>query len=325
VRTGQQQRDDAEDSEHEAMAAAFGVEAAGCAASQHEASLKKRKWRGTDDINRQWFQSVGAEMEVDRLAWDLKQEFGRTRPLDDQHMQKSCESLRSPPPTAPIRLERRLYILAGQHKCRAGDKMRLEKWHTLVNADVTQPATPLQHRRTVAGASNARGRIQRATAITECVRQIPRLANEPDMPVNDGILTAVENCGLNGSSSAPVCDSLVSMNAARGVNGCSFAGKFCIHGVRRGVVPNWVHCCDTAVCRYRVPPQFNTVSRWGPLVGVVSYWRYVALDYFEKFKKAQLGLHTFAIMSTVMDPNYPVDCDVRRQVDRVQGGHVDFG
>ena len=47
--------------------------------------------------------------------------------------------------------------------------------------------------------------------------------------------------------------------------------------------------------------------------------------YFEKSQKAQLGLHTFAIMSTDMDPENPVDCDVGRRADRVQGVHVDFG
>jgi hypothetical protein len=56
-----------------------------------------------------------------------------------------------------------------------------------------------------------------------------------------------------------------------------------------------------------VSSQFNTVRQWGPLVGFVSYWRDVAvnaLDHFEKSQTSQLGLHTFAKMSSVLDPKY---------------------
>jgi hypothetical protein len=169
------ERDADELSGEEAAAAASADEAVAGAATQQEASLKKRKWRGTDEINRMWFKSVGTEVELDRLSWDLKQGFRQTRPLDDQHVQKLCESLRSRPPTAPIRCtlwenvtERRLYILAGQHICRAVAKvrderlqqgLRLEKWHQVVNADIMKADTPLHHRRTIAGASNASARL----------------------------------------------------------------------------------------------------------------------------------------------------------------------
>ena len=214
------EREEEEHSADEAAVAASADEAVGATQTQQEASLKKRKWRGTDDINRVWFKSVGTDVELDRLSWDLKQEFGQTRPLDDQHVQKLCESLRSRPPTAPIRCtlwenvtERRLYILAGQHICRAVAKvrderlqqgLRLERWHQVVNADIMKADTPIQHRRTIAGASNASARLQRTTGITECIKQILRLETGPDMNINDRILTAVENCGLNAASSTPV-------------------------------------------------------------------------------------------------------------------------
>ena len=73
----------------------------------------------------------------------------------------------------------------------------LEKWHQVVSADIMKADTPLHHRRTVAGASNASARLQRTTSISECIRQILRLETEPNMSLPYRILTAVENCGLN--------------------------------------------------------------------------------------------------------------------------------
>ena len=243
-RRRQPEPDVEEHSADEAAVAASADEAVGGTATQQEASLKKRKWRGTDEINRMWFKSVGAEVELDCLSWDLKQEFGQTRPLDDQYVQKLCESLRSRPPTAPIRCtlwenvtERRLYILAGQHICRPVAKvrderlqqgLRLEKWHQVVQADIMKADTPLQHRRTIAGASNASARLQRTTGITECIKQILRLETEPDMNLNDRILTAVENCGLNAPSSTPVCPVCLSFYAACGVHLSCHACRNCI-------------------------------------------------------------------------------------------------
>ena len=110
--------------------------------------------------------------------------------------------------------DNRLYLLAGQHIVKAIAKIRadreskglqLEKWHRLVQVDVLKHETPLDVRKLVAGASNASTRFQRNTTVTECLASILKLEENPSLTINDKILLAVEQCGLNITGASPVC------------------------------------------------------------------------------------------------------------------------
>ena len=40
------------------------------------------QWSGTEAINQQFFAAIGREVALDRLGFDVKQEFGQSRTLD---------------------------------------------------------------------------------------------------------------------------------------------------------------------------------------------------------------------------------------------------
>jgi hypothetical protein len=187
-----------------------------------EAGLKKRKWQGTEEVQRKWLTSTNKEIELDRCAWDLQCQFGQTRALDEAHVSRLKASLEERPPTAPLRVtlwentaDRKFYFLSGQHIGRAVKKIReareaqglgVQRWHTHVAADVLRFETPVAQRQLVAGASNASTRLHRTTSIAECLRQVLKLECEPDLAVHDRILRAVEQCGLNVIGTSPVCN-----------------------------------------------------------------------------------------------------------------------
>jgi hypothetical protein len=187
-----------------------------------EGALKRRKWTGTEEVQRKWLTSTAKDIEIDRCAWDLQLCYGQTRALDEGHVMRLKASLEERPPTAPVRVclwensaDRKFYFLSGQHIGRAVKKIRedretqgvgLQRWHTHVCADVLKFETPLWQRQLMAGASNASTRLHRSTSIAECLRQVVKLEVDPELAVHDRILRAVEQCGLNVTGTSPVCN-----------------------------------------------------------------------------------------------------------------------
>ena len=85
-----------------------------------EAGLKKRKWQGTEEVQRKWLTATNKDIELDRCAWDLQCQFGQTRALDEAHVTRLKASLEERPPTAPLRVtlwentaDRKYYFLSG--------------------------------------------------------------------------------------------------------------------------------------------------------------------------------------------------------------------
>ena len=106
-------------------------------------------------------------MALDRLAWDLRLEFGQSRRVDGKHVQRLMSSLQLRPPKEPIKItcweneaDCKLYILARQHLCRAVQRIRedrlsqglqLDSWQRTVWADILRFDTPIDVCRVVAG------------------------------------------------------------------------------------------------------------------------------------------------------------------------------
>ena len=87
-----------------------------------EAGLKKRKWQGTEEVQRKWLTATNKDIELDRCAWDLQCQYGQTRALGEGHVARLKASLEERPPTAPLRVslwentaDRKYYFLSGQH------------------------------------------------------------------------------------------------------------------------------------------------------------------------------------------------------------------
>ena len=95
-----------------------------------EGALKRRKWTGTEEVQRKWLTSTAKDIEIDRCAWDLQLCYGQTRALDEGHVMRLKASLEERPPTAPVRVclwensaDRKFYFLSGQHIGRAVKKV----------------------------------------------------------------------------------------------------------------------------------------------------------------------------------------------------------
>ena len=190
------------------------------AAPEDIADLKKRQWAGTGAINTKWFGAIGRELSVDRLAWDLKLQHGQSRLVDDTHVEQLVNSLTIRPPREPIKVsvwendvDKKFYIMSGQHLARAVQRIRedreknglkLEHWHRFVRADVMKYRTPVDIRRTLAGAENASTKVMRVTTVSECLRNF--LHDTSRNSLSDKILNAVEQSGLNVVDSSPVCN-----------------------------------------------------------------------------------------------------------------------
>ena len=183
--------------------------------------LKTQTWRGTSDINRKFMQTLGKEMKLEALSFDTKLEFGQVRSIRESHVQDIVQSLIFRPPLTKIRItawenavDRRVYVIAGQHILRAlvrvkqqreAEGLPLERWNTHVDVDLLRFETPLEDRRTIAGAINATTRLSRSTTITECLKLINIMQTDPNTDMNEKIIRAVEQCGLNAPGSTPVC------------------------------------------------------------------------------------------------------------------------
>ena len=74
-----------------------------------------------------------------------------------------------------------------------------------MDVDVLKFETPLDERRTLAGALNASTRLHRTTSISECLRLLKTMDDEPVGDIDDKIVRAVEQSGLNLIGSTPVC------------------------------------------------------------------------------------------------------------------------
>ena len=188
---------------------------------QRELALKKRKWSGTESINRRWFAALSRATPVDNLSFDVNLEHGQTRPLKESHVTELVASLLMRPPMHRLKVtawentrDRRLYVLAGQHLTKAVRKIKadresqglaLEAWMREMDVDVLKFETPLDERRTVAGALNASTRLHRTTSISECLQLLKVMDADPVGDVSDKIVRAVEQSGLNPIGSTPVC------------------------------------------------------------------------------------------------------------------------
>jgi hypothetical protein len=224
-----------------------------------EGALKRRKWTGTEEVQRKWLISTAKDIELDRCAWDLQLCHGQTRALDEGHVARLKASLEERPPTAPVRVclwensaDRKFYFLSGQHIGRAVKKIRedretqglgLQRWHTHVCADVLKFETPLWQRQLMAGASNASTRLHRSTTIAECLRQVVKLEADPELAVHDRILRAVVQCGLNVTGTSPVCtlsselrarssDCIARVASTSGIRGNLHCATVCIYYAR---------------------------------------------------------------------------------------------
>ena len=207
----------ADPEEHDVAMVSGGEEVTATQAA--EGALKKHKWTGTEEMQREWLTSTAKDIEIGRCAWDLQLLYGQSRALDEGHVARLKASLEKRPPRASVRVclwensaDRKSYVLSGQHIGRAVKKIRedretqclgLQRWHTHVCADVLKFETPLWQRQLMASASNASTRLHRTTSIAECLRQM--LEAEPELAVHDRILRAVEQCGLNVTGTSPVC------------------------------------------------------------------------------------------------------------------------
>lgn len=183
-----------------------------------EPKMPAMSWSNLKDINAQWFSAVGKELPLDRLAWDVRVEYGQARPLDDAHVKKVFDSLQVRPPREPVKVtvwenegDKKFYILSGQHISKAvlwsreqreKTGLSLEPWHHVVRADVLKFMTPLSVRKTVSGADNASTRVQRETTVSECLKNLIRDHSADDM--HDKVARAVEQSGLNVDLSNPV-------------------------------------------------------------------------------------------------------------------------
>ena len=182
--------------------------------------LRKRRWVGTADVNSLWFSAVSKETPLEKVSFDLRLEHGQTRPLVQAHVEELVESLKERPPLSALKVtlwehtaERKLFVIGGQHLCRAlmllrdervKDGLTVPHWMTHVLADVMRSDTPLNKRKLIAGSLNASGRLHRSATIADCVRLMMR--DDPGVPSEptELILQAVEQCGLNTNVS-PVC------------------------------------------------------------------------------------------------------------------------
>ena len=158
-------------------------------------------------------------MNVDRLAWDIRLEHGQSRTIDDDHVEHLVNSLYLRPPREPVRVtlwenevDKKFYILSGQHLCRAVQRvreerlqqgMKLDHWHKMVRADILKFNTPHDIRRIVAGAENASTKVMRVTTVSECLRMF--MADNSNDSLSDRILRAVQQSGLSISEVSPVC------------------------------------------------------------------------------------------------------------------------
>ena len=104
------------------------------ATQAQEVGLKKRKWQGTEEVQRKWLTATNKDIELDRCAWDLQCQYGQTRALGESHVARLKASLEERPPTAPLRVslwentaDRKYYFLNGQHIWRAVKKIREER------------------------------------------------------------------------------------------------------------------------------------------------------------------------------------------------------
>ena len=188
-------------------------------APAEEHTFKQKQWKGTQAINAQYFKSIGKELAIDRLAWDVRLEFGQSRTVDDNHVQQLVTSLQLRPPREALKIncwenevDRKLYILAGQHLCRAVQRIRedrlshglhIEDWQRTVRADILRFDTPVEVRRVVAGQENASTRISRATTVSECIKLF--LLDNTEETFHNKVVRAVEQAGLNQSAVTPVC------------------------------------------------------------------------------------------------------------------------
>ena len=186
-----------------------------------ESALKKRAWTGTTVINARWYEKISKPMQVDKLSWDVNREFGQTRGVDESHVAVLVQSLTERPPTDCLRVtvwenqsDRKTYILAGQHLCRAllrvkdnrvKDGLPVERWMTHVLADVLKWDTPLDDRKLVSGSQNASSRIVRLTTVSETLRNMLS-EQRGDQSVQDFVLKHVEQSGANIHDTNPVCN-----------------------------------------------------------------------------------------------------------------------
>ena len=58
-----------------------------------ETQLRKRTWRGTEDINRRYFATINKELPLQKIAFDTQMEFGQTRMLNEKHVLNLMDSL----------------------------------------------------------------------------------------------------------------------------------------------------------------------------------------------------------------------------------------
>lgn len=188
---------------------------------RQEMELKKRNWIGTEKIDHNKYSALSRAIDMTKRGWDLKLEMGQCRIFDEAHGATLVDSVRTRPPTAPIRVtvcdrvvDHKYYAMSGQHIAKAGCKLRheretaglkLENWHRCVIADIFSPDCPFRECRIVSGSQNTSSRIQRTTSVSECVRMILRLEADAMESLSDRILLTVEQCGVNAHGTTLVC------------------------------------------------------------------------------------------------------------------------
>lgn len=193
----------------------------GAGARKRKASEKQRQWTSLAGIQETYFEATSKLMPLDRLAWDVNLEHGQSRTVDDAHVEQLVASLTRNPPLEPVTVtlwnhegENKMYILSGQHVCKALQRVRDERmtqalpipdWQQLVKAHILKYATPLDVRRTVSGADNAAARMVRQTSVHEVMASI--LGDKSRDDVNTKIQNHLEFHGMLEPDTQPVCTS----------------------------------------------------------------------------------------------------------------------
>lgn len=202
-------------SEHDAEGAP--VEAVGV--RERKAAEKQRQWTSLSTIQESYFEATSKLVPLDRLAWAVNLEHGQSRTVEDAHVEQLVFSLTRNPPLEPITVtlwnhegENKVYILSGQHVCKALQRARDQRmtqalpipdWQQLVKGHILKYSTPLDVRRTVSGADNAAARVVRQTAVHEVMASI--LHDRTKDNVNTKIQNHLEYNGMLDSDVQPVC------------------------------------------------------------------------------------------------------------------------
>ena len=151
------------------------------------------------------------EFELMRVQFDTMGQMGQARPLSSEGVQKRLGEIRHNPPTEPAVVELwesatggPFVCLAGQHTCSALQMLHREvegrgeipRWLKIVRANVLPPGTPLEVRKLVAGAAQAREQAVVPVTVSRCCEHLlDVMAENPDLNMVDAAIVMIARAG----------------------------------------------------------------------------------------------------------------------------------